>query len=331
MNVFIAPAFYSYYQQCPIRLVDIGACGGLQRHWKDAEKYLQVIAFEPDERAFANLLREKTSKAKYLNTALYKEKATLDFHITRKQGVSSIFVPNRALLDGFPEVERFDILETIKMKADTLDNQLQQHQIGEVDFIKLDTQGSELFILEGAARTLNNVFGLEIEVEFLELYQGQPLFPDVHKFVTEFGFQLFDLKPCYWKRTAGKKYGKRRGQIIFTDALYIREANIFENTLVRFEDDVFKKSKVLRAISICILYGYLDYAFEIFNRASDLFNDSEIQLFKRHIERSIMLQNKIPHFPGRDRIAFPLLYALNIFKPSYNGWATVKKVLGNLE
>lgn len=330
MNVFIDPAFYHYYQQYPIRLVDIGASGGLQNNWKDTERHLQVIGFEPDERAFVDLVKGQTSKTKYLNTALYKEKASLNFHLARKQGASSLLLPNRTLLDKFPEVERFDILETIKIKADTLDNQFQQHQIGDVDFIKLDTQGSELFILEGATRTLSNVFGLEIEVEFVELYQEQPLFSDIDRFVREFGFQLFDLKPCYWKRTAGKKYGKLQGQIIFADALYMREAKSFANSLDMFEDDVLKKSKVLRAVSICILYGYLDYAFEIFNQTSDVFNSNETQLFKRHIERNVALASKMPNFPGRGMMA-GIFYALHsLFKSSYHGWATVKKVLGNL-
>ncbi len=331
MNIFIDPAFYNYYQQYPIRLVDIGASGGLKNNWKGGERYLQVIAFEPDERAFINLVKGQTSKIKYLNTALYKEKAPLDFHMARKQGVSSLLLPNRSLLDKFPEVERFDILETMKIKADTLDNQFQQHQIEDVDFIKLDTQGSELLILEGATRTLNDVFGLEIEVEFVELYQNQPLFSDIDRFVREFGFQLFDLKPYYWKRNAGKKYGKLQGQIIFADALYMREANSFENTLDMFEDDVLKKSKVLRAVSICILYGYLDYAFEIFNQKSDLFNNNEIQLFKRCIERNVPLVSKIPNFPGRGAMASVLYRLYRFFRLSHKGWATGGNVLGNLE
>lgn len=330
MNVFIDPAFYNYYQQYPIRLVDIGASGGLQSNWKGTERYLQVIAFEPDERAFADLVKGQTSKAKYLNTALYKKKTSLNFHIARKQGGSSLLLLNRTLLDKFPEVERFDILETIKIKVDTLDNQLRQHQIEDVDFIKLDTQGSELFILEGATRTLSDVFGLQIEVEFVELYQVQPLFSDIDRFVREFGFQLFDLRPCYWKRAAGKKYGKPQGQIMFADALYLREAKSFETTLDMFEDDVLKKSKVLRAVSICILYGYLDYALEIFNQSGDVFNDNEIQLFKRYLERNIALQSRIPNFPGRGKIAQIFYTLFSHLKPNFHGWATVKNALGNL-
>ena len=43
--------------------------------------------------------------------------------------------------------------------------------------MKIDAQGSELNILEGGEKFLkNNLIGLQIEVEFNEIYKGQPLF-----------------------------------------------------------------------------------------------------------------------------------------------------------
>jgi hypothetical protein len=70
--------------------------------------------------------------------------------------------------------------------------------------------------LEGATTILtDSVFGLEIEVEFVHMYENQPLFEDVDAFVKKFGFYLFDLKPYYWKRSSGKGYGKSKGQLIF--------------------------------------------------------------------------------------------------------------------
>jgi len=331
MNVFIAPMFYKYYEQYPIKLVDIGASGGLQNNWKNADRYLQTIGFEPDEQAYADLLKGQTTKAKYLNTALYREKVSVDFHVTRSQGASSLLLPSRSFVDKFPEAERFDILKTIRINTDTLDNQFHQHKIEDVDFMKLDTQGSELFILEGAKGTLGNVFGLEIEVEFAELYQNQPLFSDIDIFVKESGFQLFDLQPCYWKRTTGKKYGKPQGQIIFANALYLRETKSFANILATFKDDVVKKSKVIRAVSICILYGYLDYAVEIFNQTIDLFDNNEIQLFKRQLEKNVAFQIKIPDFPYKGIVAGIFHSMYRLLKPSYHGWAMVRNVLGNLE
>ena len=47
---------------------------------------------------------------------------------------------------------------------------------------------------------MDNVIGLEIEVEFEQMYIDQPLFNEVDAFVKEKGFSLFDIKRYYWKR-----------------------------------------------------------------------------------------------------------------------------------
>ena len=68
------------------------------------------------------------------------------------------------------------------MSVDTLDNVFQKSTLeGRVevinpDFVKLDTQGTELYILKGMQHTLTrSIFGVEAEVQFIEMYRGQPL------------------------------------------------------------------------------------------------------------------------------------------------------------
>ena len=49
--------------------------------------------------------------------------------------------------------------------------------------MKIDTQGHELPILKGSVDYLYNAIGLEIEVEFAQLYRNQPLFNQVDTLV----------------------------------------------------------------------------------------------------------------------------------------------------
>ena len=65
------------------------------------------------------------------------------------------------------------------MSTDTLDSQLALHAIDDIDFIKMDTQGCELPILQGSTVTLERTVGMQIEVAFSPIYQDQPLFSDV--------------------------------------------------------------------------------------------------------------------------------------------------------
>jgi FkbM family methyltransferase len=59
-------------------------------------------------------------------------------------------LPNFDFLAKFPDAERFEVLKTIKIETDTLDNQLKKNGITEIDFVKIDTQGHELPILQGS-------------------------------------------------------------------------------------------------------------------------------------------------------------------------------------
>jgi len=88
---------------------------------------------------------------------------------------SSYFAPNIQFLSRFPEVERFDIVGTAEVECRTVDELL--------DFIKLDLEGGELAVLEGAGNTIEHCMGLHVEVCFQSIREGQPLFGDLAKFL----------------------------------------------------------------------------------------------------------------------------------------------------
>ncbi len=330
MRIFIEPEFSKYYQKYPLVLADVGASGGIESNWKLAQKYLQLIGFEPDESEFSNLKRKENGKVKYLNTGLYNEKVPLTYYLTEKQQTSSIFKPNRKFLDEFPEANRFDITRDATIQADTLDNQFKIHNIADTDFIKVDTQGSELFILEGAISTLkNHVFGVEVEVEFVEMYQSQPLFSDVDRFMRGQGFWLFDIQSAYWKRAIGKSYYKKRGQLIYGNVLYLRTWESF-CILIQQWQGAEKKAKILKALAICFLYGYFDYAMELFCKTAPLFDEADRQAIEKKIKTSQRCSSRIPNFKGRRKIA-DMVYSLwEFLEPTHNGWATIDRKLGNV-
>jgi FkbM family methyltransferase len=226
MDIFIDRRFDAQYRQHPLVLVDAGARGGLKRNWTAARPHLRVLGFEPEKREFNQLASPQTSgpaSTTYFNVALHNVSGPLRLHVARDRGLTSIFEPNRRMLDEFPEAARFDTVDVHEVQADTLDHHLGAHGITDVDFVKVDTQGSELCVLQGGAGILEaSVLGAEVEVEFTPIYSEQPLFADVDGLLRGLGFLLFDLRPCYWKRAAGRSIGGPRGQIIWADALYLK-------------------------------------------------------------------------------------------------------------
>lgn len=281
----------------PLWLVDVGASGGIDPRWKNFTSSLKVIMFEPDPRAYEILKSDRREDLIILNCALSDSVKDIDFYLCKKQQVSSAYLPNFDFLDRFPDAGRFEVLKTIKVETDTLDNQLKKNNIAEIDFVKIDTQGYELPILQGSVNSLKNVIGLELEVEFAPLYKTQHLFNEVDSFARKMDFEVFDIKRYFWKRKDVNNYGRQKGQLVFGDALYFKSP---EQVLLMNE---ISQEKIARSICIYLVYGYLDLAHTLSNIAnskgmlSGELHDSVGLIISKFKER-----NPIPNFRGKGRI-----------------------------
>jgi FkbM family methyltransferase len=245
-----------------LHIVDIGASGGVDPRWEETGAPIKWILFEPDPREYHRLKSSSTNNFIVLNSALSDKKGKIKLNLCKKQMVSSVYTPNFKFLELFPDKERFEVIEKIEINTDTLSSQLKIHNIDEVDFIKIDTQGYELSILQGGGKYIEGSIGLEIEVEFEQIYEDQPLFNDIDNFVRGYGFTLFDLKRYYWKRRGSKGTGNQKGQLIFGDALYLKtpESILAEGNVT--------EEKIVRAIYIYLTYGYIDLSQILLNKAN---------------------------------------------------------------
>lgn len=303
MNIYPSE-FEDVYQTYPITIVDAGASGGIMPLWKPHLRHLHIIAFEPDARAFDALSSQQNNLINYFNFGLYHQGGEIPFYLTRKQENSSCYLPNRELLDHFPKSNRFDVIKKSTMKCRALDEFLKEKNVSDIDFVKLDTQGSELNILQGAPFILaQSVFGLEIEVYFSELYKNAPLFSEIDLYVRKFGFDLIDLRTVSWKRTVGAYVGNSKGQLAFADALYFKKPLSVQDSIRLFEGNR-AKSKLLRSLSICSIYGFLDYALELLNiMGANYFSERELQNLDSHIKSQVPLASLIPNFPMKSQLA----------------------------
>ena len=103
------------------------------------------------------------------------------------------------------------------VQGQSLNSYCAANGIDRIDLLKLDIQGGELAALCGAANLLERaaVKVLISEVEFVELYEGQPLFCSIVGFLARYGYGLYALP---------KLVPDELGQLCWADAVFCHDA-----------------------------------------------------------------------------------------------------------
>lgn len=220
-----------------ICLVDVGVRDGIDPRWSAYIAWIDAYGFEPDpvECERLNNMSGGRGPTRFLPHALGAsdgEQAVL--HVCRQPGCSSLLRPNAALCNQFAYGPNLEVVKTIDVCLSRMDTVLSGLSV-RPNVLKIDTQGSELAIIQGAGELLDSTLLVELEVEFAEQYIGQPLFSDVDRFMRGRRFALLGIKRSYWRRPlqAGWQLSAQGGQLIHGDALYLNPAvldRMLENT-----------------------------------------------------------------------------------------------------
>jgi FkbM family methyltransferase len=224
-----------------LNIIDIGAAGGVFKEWKEIKDLCNIIGFEPNkeecDRINQSIKKDQFLTETYYPYAIGKESGkNVPFYLTKSRTCSSLIAPNNEEFEkyGIPgslRQTRGHIDKIIDMKVSSLKDFISKENI-KPDFIKIDTQGSELQILEGLGDKIESCLGFELEVEFVELYKKQPLFSEVELFMRNNGFELFGLKRNILKMNNGKDYCTENygGRLIHGDALFFNKKIFDVNT-----------------------------------------------------------------------------------------------------
>jgi FkbM family methyltransferase len=224
----------------PIVTVDVGCRWGFADMWERLGDRCRAIGFEPDEDECRLLRRRYQDRpgVEIVPRALGSEAGPATLYITREPACSSLYAPLDDIIDRHPRLESQRLASREQIELIRLDDWCQQQGVNVVDFIKLDTQGSELDVLRGAVRTLERVLVVQTEVEFNRMYAAQPLFGDVDRFLRDQGFVLWHLENLCHHRQRGARSGlrqsaelfdfdaarfsRRSGQLFWADAVFVR-------------------------------------------------------------------------------------------------------------
>lgn len=239
----------------PIIVYDFGARYSVIPELVALEPVITYIGFDADEDECKKLTSEP-SRFKSRNILPYyvgDTDALVEFHITVEPGCSSSFRPSERFARLFAAPGQADIQRTTRVRSRRLSEIVELEHLPLPDLIKIDTQGSELGILHGAGDLIGRVPLIEVEMEFIEQYENQPLFFDVARLLYERGYELTYLNRMM-KQRSNVYSGSARGQLLFGDGLFVLK----ESCWSRLPDEQLER--------FCILlwaYGHRDIGYQL--------------------------------------------------------------------
>ncbi len=236
-------SIFSLFKTIPkVKIVDVGA-GDFG--WEPSYNSLlendlaSLIGFEPDEKACKKLNEKKINKNCQFFPYFIGDGKIATFYETNWAATGSIFPPNTLLLEKFQNLsELVTPVAQHKVKTMRLDD---IPEIERIDFLKMDIQGGELSALSNAPNHLKTTLIVQAEVEFIELYKGQPLFSDVDSFLRSQGFQFHCFTGGLLGRTfkplvVNNELNKKINQHLWSDAVYVKDwmtlEKLSENQLI---------------------------------------------------------------------------------------------------
>lgn len=170
--------------------VDVGANEGqFAQIFRTAFPEATLVSFEPIDKCF-NRLKDNFKNDKNFHgykTGVGAKKEQISFHPTDFSPASSFLKIKQDVATTF-SIKRAP--EATKIQVDTLDNLLAPFELRQPAFLKVDTQGFELNVLKGAQKTLQTFTLVLLELSLSQMYEDEPLFDEIYRFMTEHGFVM---------------------------------------------------------------------------------------------------------------------------------------------
>jgi len=169
----------------PSSILDIGAHSGQFYSWAKAvwstSSIFMIEANPLHENALINITNN--NRDEYLIAALGDEEKEVTFY-TRSDK------PHTEGNSYYKEVNYWDIPQLVQetqIKLQTLDNLFESDSV--FDLIKVDTQGSELDILEGGKKLVSKSKAIILEVAYVEYNLGAPNDKEIIDYMGSIGFE----------------------------------------------------------------------------------------------------------------------------------------------
>ena len=166
----------------------------------------QAILFEPtpENYKFLKTRFSQNPSIQIFNCALSHTEGTSQFYVAADSATNSLLNPTSASTNQ------------IQVAIQTLDNIVKASGFEAIDFIKIDTQGNDLNVLQGAIETIKrHAPAILVESIFINLYQGQCSYYDIFSWMQSQEYALAGVYNAHYTKA---------GAIAFSDLLFLPQS-----------------------------------------------------------------------------------------------------------
>jgi len=178
-----------------LTLVDVGASLEPFRAFRPLLGRATYVGFDPDLREMHTEASE-TARRVIVNKAVVADadRSTATFFLTQNPTASSTLRPDADEVAPYLHAYRYEVVGEADVPATTLEQALASAGLDRLDWLKLDTQGTDLRLVESIGEGLfSTLMAVDAEPGFDQHYETEDTFGSLHRAMVERGFWLADL------------------------------------------------------------------------------------------------------------------------------------------
>ena len=209
------------------RVMDVGANPLTPPPYADllANKGCEVWGFEPQEQAYQELQETKGELERYFPYAV-GDGSEITLNIYQNSGLTSSFKPYEGAFTFLGRSRRnIRLKQEVTFPTTRLDD---MDEIEDFDCLKIDIQGGEVAVFNGAVEKLKAATVVIPELRFYPIYEGEPMLGGVDESLRSMGFQLHKMMFEKVKVVPSSQIDRLRrtavrNQLLDGDGVYIRD------------------------------------------------------------------------------------------------------------
>ena len=165
----------------------------------------RIVSFEPLGAVYRRLEDRCASDSRWeaVNCALGCCDGSAEINVSRNTWSSSLLDMLPAHVESAPD-SAYQGKEEIAVR--TVDSLIDDYcRPGDRLFLKIDTQGFGMKVLQGAEKSLKRVLGIYMEMSLVPLYRDEPLLGEMATYLDQKGYSLVYIEPEYVNPVTGQQ------------------------------------------------------------------------------------------------------------------------------